>query len=291
MKFILKIFYIFISFIFIFIIYQYLLNKEIFNNVILNTVKNWLYYVLPSISISYICSMFLYNYPLISKLFYQILKPIYNFENQKACSIFLISIIVGNPCAIKLITNAVETKEISEHEGNRLLKFDNFISSIFIFSLFPFYTSLIIFIIELITTIILANVFKSSYYPESPKKQSISQVYFNIIDNLPNLLLSILFSMIFCSIISLLINNDYIISLLELANGIIIIKSLDNSLIKMGLLITLISTNGIAIILQSFHIIKKTSLLFKNFIKYHLISGLINLISLIIIYILFIFFF
>lgn len=291
MKFIQKIFYIFINLFFISIILFYLKNKIKFQTNIIDTTKTWLYYVLPSISISYICSLFLINFPFISKLLYPILKPIFNFENYKSCSIFLVSIIVGNPTTIKLITTAEKDNEISSYEANRLISFTNFISSVFIFSVFSVQIALFILIIELISAVIIANITKQNPYNNQSKStnKSILTIYFDIINTLPNLLLSILCSMIFCSTISFIFNFEYFNIFLELTNGIILINTMDNSTLKILLLIILISSNGLAIVLQSYFIIKKSSLSFTDFIKYHLVSVLISVISLIITYIIYTF--
>jgi hypothetical protein len=123
MKFIQKIFYILISLLFLYFLTNSFINNTILKSTITNTTITWFNYILPSVSISYVTSIFLYNYPLISKLIYKPLSKIYHFENEKSCSIFLISIIVGNPCSVKLITNAFKNEEISINEANRLLKF------------------------------------------------------------------------------------------------------------------------------------------------------------------------
>ena len=286
MKYIPKIFYIFINLFFITIIFYYIIHKNILQSNIIETTKTWLYYVLPSISISYICSIFLIHYPFISRLIFPILSPIFHFENSKSCSIFLISIIVGNPTAITLIIAAQENNEISLHEANRLISFTNFISSIFIFSMFSINISIFILVIELLSSTLIANhttKHNSKCNLESNQK-SILDIYFNIINTLPSLLLSILCSMIFCTIISFIIKFEHLKVFLEITNGIMFINTMNDSFIKFLLLIILITSNGLAIILQSYFVIKKSNLSFSKFIKYHFISVLISMTSLILIY-------
>ena len=289
MKFIQKIFYILISLLFLYFLINSFINNTLLKSTIINTTITWFNYILPSVSISYVTSIFLYNYPLISKLIYKPLSKIYHFENEKASSIFLISIIVGNPCSVKLITNAVSNHEITINEANRLLKFTSFISTIFLFYIFDAYTALLFLILEIITSILIA------YF--TPQKQNnikvtypnIIDIYYNIINSLPSLLLNILSSMIICSIFSINLNNEYLNMFIEITNGILILKS-KSSFLNSLLLITLISSNGISIILQSLFIIKEKRLSLTNFIVYRTISITISVIVFLIIY-LFIFIF
>ena len=289
MKFIQKIFYILISLLFLYFLANSFINNTILKSTITNTTITWFNYILPSVSISYVTSIFLYNYPLISKLIYKPLSKIYHFENEKACSIFLISIIVGNPCSVKLITNAFKNEEISINEANRLLKFSTFVSSIFLFYIFDSYTALFFLIIELITSILIAFFNPQEENKNKFKYPNIIDTYYNIISSLPSLLLNILSSMIICSIFSVNLNNEYLNMFIEITNGILILKT-NYSFLNSLLLIILISSNGISIILQSLFIIKEKRLSLTNFIVHRTISIIISVIVFLIIY-LFIFIF
>lgn len=292
MKFIQKIFYIFISIYSLILLFYFIFNKQIFYHSITNTIILWFEKVLPAISISYIISLYLYNYPLISYILYPILKKVFYFENHKACSLFLVSLLVGNPTSSKLIVDAVNNKEISTSEGNRLLKFSSFVSGIFIYSVFDFNLFLIIILIELIISIILAQGSPSIKKVQSnnvKNNKTFLDLYFNIVNTIPMLLLSILTSMIICNLFSITINNEYLKSLFELTIGISIINKLPHGFIRLLTLFILLISQGIAIILQVYWVIKKTSLSFINFIKYRIYAVLISIISLSIIY-LFVFF-
>lgn len=290
MKFIQKIFYIFIKLFFIFLLCYFIFNKQLYYQAFKETIILWFNLCLTPISIAYIIAMFLYDFPLISKILYPILKYLFRFENQKSCSIFLISIIVGSPTSTKLIVSAIDNQEISTNEGNRLLSFSSFISSIFLYSILDFQLFIIILIIELLVSFATANI--TSYETTSNdfiKTNKLSDTYFNIINNLPNLLLSILSSMIITNLLGVIINNQHIKALLELTYGVNYLINCDYNLINNIFLFILIFSNGVAIILQTYWIIKKSSLSFINFIKYRIISVLLSLTSLIIIY-LFVFF-
>ena len=291
MKFIQKIFYILIRLFFLLILLYFISNKEYFYSSFKNTIILWFNYCLPPISISYIISVFLSDFPFISKLLYPLLKPVFNFENEKSCSIYLISILVGNPTSSKLIIQAFDNKQISVDEGNRLLCFSSFISTIFLYSILNFNLFIIIFIIELLISIIISNVKTKNtkqYIIIENKNNTILDTYFNIINNLPSLLLSILFSMIITNLFSSLITNTYLKSLFELTIGIKIL-TYNINIINLIFIFILIFSHGLAITLQIYWIIKKSNLSFNNFIKYRLLSIFLSLISLIIIY-LFVFF-
>lgn len=291
MKFIQKIFYILIRLFFLLILLYFISNKEYFYSSFKNTIILWFNYCLPPISISYIISVFLSDFPFISKLLYPLLKPVFNFENEKSCSIYLISILVGNPTSSKLIIQAVDNKQISVDEGNRLLCFSSFISTIFLYSILNFDLFIIIIIIELLISLIISNVKTKNtkqYIIIESKNNTILDTYFNIINNLPSLLLSILFSMIITNLFSSLITNTYLKSLFELTIGIKIL-TYNINIINLIFIFILIFSHGLAITLQIYWIIKKSNLSFNNFIKYRLLSIFLSLISLIIIY-LFVFF-
>lgn len=291
MKFIQKIFYILIRLFFLLILLYFISNKEYFYSSFKNTIILWFNYCLPPISISYIISVFLFDFPFISKLLYPLLKPVFNFENEKSCSIYLISILVGNPTSSKLIIQAVDNKQISIDEGNRLLSFSSFISTIFLYSILNFDLFIIIIIIELLISLIISNVKTKNpkqYIIIENKNNTILDTYFNIINNLPSLLLSILFSMIITNLFSSLITNTYLKSLFELTIGIKIL-TYNINIINLIFIFILIFSHGLAITLQIYWIIKKSNLSFNNFIKYRLLSIFLSLISLIIIY-LFVFF-
>ncbi len=285
MKFIQKLYFISIRLFFVIILIHLFLNNLSIQQNINQLIDDWLKIVVPSISISYISSSFIYHYPLISIILYPILKPIFNFENQKSCSLYLISIIIGQPSSTKLIINAEKNNEISIYEANRLMQFANFISPIFLIKILGNTLGIISIIIELISSLIISFFSKSQYLSnfKLPKK-NLLDIYFNIIDDLPKLLLGILTSMIIISIFNSLFNQYIISNFLEITSGLKNLIYLSNSIWKFILIQLLISIGGIAIILQIYWIIKKTNISMLNFIKYRLVSIIITTICSLIIY-------
>ena len=193
MKFIPKLFLIFIKiFLIVLIIYLFLNNSSV-QYEINQVVDSWLKIVVPSISISYISSSFIYNYPLVSLILYPILKPVFHFENQKACSLYLISIIIGEPSITKLIINAETNNEISINEANRLMRFTSFISPIFLIKVLGYEVGVTTIIIELLVSLMIGFFSNNNYFENKHQEcHSFLDVYFNIINDLPRLLLGIL---------------------------------------------------------------------------------------------------
>ena len=281
-KYILKIFYFFISIFFSYALIFFLLNFKDEKNTILSTTKMWLNMVLPSISLSYIISSYVYNYDILSHFFYKCFKNLFHFENSKSASLYLISILIGEPSSTVLIKEAINNNEITLREGNRLMRFISFISPLFLISMLEKRYFLFIIIGELVTSIIIANFSINTYQNETiVHKKKFFDVYFNIINNLPNILIGILICMYVINIFSSLIPN-YIKPLsiiLEITNGLKNLKVYEKyEYLYNYLLLSLVTLTGVAIMLQIYWIIKKTDISFKNYLKYRIIALLIGII-------------
>ncbi len=290
MKFIPKLFLIFIKiFLIVLIIYLFLNNSSV-QYEINQVVDSWLKIVVPSISISYISSSFIYNYPLVSLILYPILKPVFHFENQKACSLYLISIIIGEPSITKLIINAQTNNEISINEANRLMRFTSFISPIFLIKMLGYEVGVTTIIIELLVSLMIGFFSNNNYFENKHQEcHSFLDVYFNIINDLPRLLLGILASMIVITIFKSIFKSIMLSNFLEITSGLLNLITLSNSLIKFMLIQLLISTCGIAIIMQVYWLIRKTHISMLNFIKYRFVSVILTSICTLIIYLIILF--
>lgn len=259
----------------------------------------WLFKVLLSIIPFYFLSNILVSFPFISKISYKILDKILHFESEKSCSLLLLATITGNPTSSFMVINAVKHQEISEKEGNRLLKCTVISSPLFIFSMLED-IGVIVYIIQIIVSFVL-------YY-----KKRVSKTYrknlisnnsiFEILDNAPYVMLSILSSMIFIGLINICldkmfdltgINNNYIIKyfldLSELTTGLDNITKYNINRNIIYLLSTfLLSFGGFAIIIQLLNEVKKTSLSKTSLITYRILHGIISCLILILILIFFI---
>lgn len=278
-----KFFNLFIGFIFFIFLIFLVLHFNESKLLIIDNINIWIKYIIVSVTPTFIISNFLFKYPFISYLFYPVLKKIMHFENQKACSLFLISILCGNPSTVILINNAYYNKEISLFEANRLLCFTSHPSFLFIINFFKIKKGLIIIMIQVISSIIISFFLKNKNLSNTKTNNSIrtnNNIFIDIINKTPNLLFNILFIVIITShikwFLNLITNNNYYLNILfnymELTTGLV---DLQNNFLLSNLLI---SFNGIAIILQVFINIKKTDLSFDQFLKFRLIHMLICLV-------------
>lgn len=290
----------------------FLIFPEYTKNVIYDSLYLWLTKVLLSLVPFYLISNLLLSFPFFSKLLYFPLTKIMHFENQKACSLFLLSFITGNPTSSILIINSIN-HGISKKEGERLLKGAVLNSPLFTILMLPKpYGYFVYFIQILISTLF--------YIFNKPKKLASSPVIndsnnncycgskslLNVIDDCPLVMINILASMFFVSTIkipfSLLINN------LDFFNNNIILKSfvcffLDsfelttglNSIIdyQIPLFIKLIicsfmmSFGGLAINIQIANVAKKTSLKVTSLVLSRIIHGIITAIIFSLIFLIF----
>ena len=254
---------------------------------IYNVLELWLNKVLLSLVPMYFLSNLLISYPYISKTLFPILDKALHFENERSCSLFLLSIITGNPTSSILVIDSVEKKQISIEEGNRLLRCTVISSPLFVISMIGQY-GFIVYIIEIFVSLLFyyrRNVNKT-YLKNNLSNQSL----FEVLDNAPYIMLSILSSMIFVGLLSICIykllqfinidNNyvaNYFIDLFELTTGLdnITRYSINND-IKLLLSTFLLSFGGIAIIFQILNEMKKTSLSKTSLILSRICHGIIT---------------
>lgn len=233
----------------IFYIIFFFINPNIIKQNILDVCLIFVFQVMPSIIPMYLFSNLLLSSGILGKL-NLILKNFLHFENEYSTSIYLLSILVGNPTTSILINQEVNNKHISINEGIRLMKFTFFINPLFLLNTCK-EQFLILFFSMLLCSFILGFIFKNN---SQEKKESIYTLRINnIINNLPSMLLNILIIMIIVSIIKsplLLSNNKIIIHLgdfLEISSGI-------NNIVKTNnlvLLCLLVYSNGLSMFLQT----------------------------------------
>lgn len=280
-----------------------------FNRAMMETSLHlWVVVIIPSFIPMYMIASLLNNYPFISKLLYPLLKKPMHFENQKACSLFLLSIICGEPSSTYLINQAISDKAISLKEGNRLMRFSTFLSPLFIInicSLTSFttpYLPYIIILSQILSSCLIAFFsIKTSYVITNQPKEK--QKIDNIIEDAPYLLLNILMIIILTNMlkmpIQLLLKNlqikslylTFLIDSFEITTGLSSIIHYEiNELTKIFLMNFLLSFTGLCIIFQVRFQIKKTKLNFTNFLSFRIIHGLASgIISFVIILLIFLF--
>ena len=242
--------------------------------IILNNIDIWIKYIVVSIGPTFIISNLLYQFPFISFIFYPILKKIMHFENQKACSLFLLSILTGNPTISLLISSAYQNNEITKKEANRLLCFTSHVSFIFIINFFNFNIGIKIIIIQILSSIIISLFLNNNINQDT---FIIKKNHSSFIEKTPILLFNVLIIICITSFIKLFlssfIKNSFFLNtfnFLELTTGLLNFK---NNFLLSNLLI---SFNGLAIILQTFLNIKKTDLSFNQFLIFRFIHMFIS---------------
>lgn len=278
-----------------FLIFSFLIffiNPSVTNNTVYECLDLWLNKVLIALVPSYLISNLLLTYPLVSKILYYPLNKIMHFENQKACSLFLLTFISGCPTSSFLIIESTN-KGISTEESIRLLKGACLNSPLFTITIVPKPYGYLIYFIQ----IIISSFF---YIINKPKKKqntiNLENNYdlLNIIDNCPSVMLNILSTMLFISIFKIpfksvlnLINLDnniffsFILDSFELTTGINnILQYHCNLKLKILLCSFMLSFGGIAIIFQIMNKIKKTSLPKTSLIMSRIIHGIISMIIL-----------
>lgn len=265
----------------------FIIFSDITKKCIYDCLNLWLNKVLIALIPSYLFSSLLLNYPFISKFLYHPLNKIMHFENQKACSLFLLTFISGCPTSSFLIIDSID-KTISKDEGIRLLKGAVLNSPLFTIIILPRPFGYYVYFIQVFISLIF-------YIINKPKKQNflpnIKDSNYNlldIIDNCPNVMLNILSTMLFVSILKIplqlllsFVNLDFILPFtflldsLELTTGITNILSYNLNLkIKNLLCSFMLSFGGIAIIIQIMNKMKKTSLPKTSLIMSRILHGI-----------------
>lgn len=273
--------FIFIIFIFINIIFNF---DNLMGN-IYTSLFIWFYNVYPSIFIFYNISYYLITNNFFIKIS-NILKYLIKFDSDKAYSILLINIFLGNPGTTNLIEQAHNNNEISYSDYQKLLDITIFMNPLFVLNFLniKYYFIYLITILIFIKLFSLFNLYKkdsifiNNINDTNLKKYSF--IDFSIsINNVINILLTIACMITFFSIIKttiiflfriLKINNNYIplvLSYLEVASGLNDIKQYN-----LYYIISLIYFQGLCIIFQSYQYINKKNISFKRYIFSKLLS-------------------
>ncbi len=272
----------------IFLVYPHLTKEHIFD-----ILELWLTKVLVSLLPFYILSNLLLQFPYISNILYPLLKRFMRFENKKACSLFLISFITGNPTSSILVINSVTNNEISINEGNRLLRCTVLSSPLFTLTMtYPYgwYVYISQMIVSFIIYIIGYKPFDKNLETFQPKQLSI----FDLADNTPIIMLEILSSMLIIGLLKipleqlliyLDLNNSilikYPLALIELTTGLSDISQYPLiPIVKVLLSTFLLSFGGITIIIQIMNQIKKTSLSKTSLVVSRILHGICSVIVL-----------
>jgi hypothetical protein len=229
--------------------------------------------------VSYFLGNLLYFFPNFICLFYPFINKIFNFENKQSFILYIISIIVGNPTSTYLIINVLSNNDITFKEATRLLRFCSFISIFFIFFVLKPPFSIVIFIGQILSSIIISRKDRQKQQ-YAPINKEISIMH--IIEKLPYVLLNILSTMLFTAIIKIPFNIFFkkslflvptLLSFLEITSGIEKLSSLFTNIPFVFFSSMLISFHGIAIIIQVIILLKQKMLNINDYLKYRIIHS------------------
>lgn len=285
-----KILKIIISLFFLFLLIFIFIYQEKVKGTIFAIFDLWLTKVVISILPMYFVSGLIIGSPILSTFLFQLIKKLHLFENPKAFSLFLISIISGNPTSTVLIIDSYKNQEISHSQMELLYSCCSFISPLFLFKIMSFKFALLILLSQIITTILI-YVFKVQKVKHdfiikdnSYKFNSIEDTIFRLIDTSPNVLLKILSSMVFISFIKLPLfhfsSNQflrYVLDLLEISTGLFDINEMEiTNMLKFLMLNSIVSLNGVSIHLQVFYVLKKEKLTISPYLNGRFINLLVS---------------
>ncbi len=277
------------------VLFFYLIFVFVFPALIKDTIINtcilFVTIIMPSILPMYLLGNLLIHVNILSKIFFPILKKILPLENEHTCTIYLLSIVMGNPTTSILISESINKNIITPTQAKKLMSITFFMNPLFIINVLPKEISIPIIIGSLISSFIIGFFINNKSSFES--KNNIKETFWYTLDKAPSILLNILMIMILISLIKapfLMVNKpfllNFLIDCLDISTGLISINSYAIS--KTLLLISaaiLINTNGLCLFFQT---IRYTPFLkTKELIKKRLISTLISLITTLFIHFLF----
>lgn len=272
---------------FFYLIYFLSFNISL-KNTILDVSILFITTIMPSILPIYWLGNILLINPFLSKLIFPFLRRIIPLENETACTIYLLSIIMGNPTTTLLINENINSKVITINQGKKLMSITSFMNPLFIISICPKGLIIPIILGSIIASILIGLLIKK--LPHYSSKEKIT--YFsNVLDKTPTFLLNILMLMLLVSMIKIPFKNlpfpyIYLIDSLDISSGLIKVTNYPiNDFWLLTFLTILINSNGICLFLQTLRVANfiKT----KELIKKRLISTLTSLLVTLFIYLLF----
>ena len=309
-----------IIFILLFILFNILNNSKETIDTVLFGINIWLYNIFPSLFPFFILSDLLINYGFV-EFISEIFKKFMSLFNLSGNTSFVLfgSLILGSPSGSKYTKQLLNDNLITLDEANHLIMFSHFSNPLFIIGTIGSvllndtklgYIILISHIGSgLITGILFKNKrsivientsFKKAIDIMNKKRISNTNTFIDVltnsIDNTLHILFLLLGTIIIFLVFSNLLNNldinDNLLivlkGILEMTQGIKLISICNYSNIIKSIFITFfLSFGGFSVHLQVSSIISDTKIKYKNFLIARIIHSLISIILVYIIYILF----
>ena len=262
-----------IIFVFIFI------YSNIVKRTIIYGINIWLNNLLPS----------MFPFLFVSKL--MIYNKTFNFKNN-SLAVIVLSLITGFPTGAIYIKELLINNLIKIEDANKLICYTSYSSPIFVISVIgenllnSKYIGIYIYIIHVISGLLIGltkrSITSSSKIINKKEKQNniLTKSINESFETLINILGIIIFFLIIIAIINTLLPNNFffliIKSILELTTGVINISKykIDNKL-KISIIGSLISFNGLSVHYQVKNIIDDTNIKYKNYLFSRIIHSII----------------
>ena len=265
-------------------------NPLFFDNTI-NTLNIWLYNVFPPIFNFYIIINLLLYFNVLDKLYF-IFKPLtklFRFDTNNALHLFITSFLLGNPSSSCILLESLNNNKISYNDYNKIMRSVSFPSLLFILNLYRDFKINIIILLSMILSsfficlLPIKNV--KQYIPKNNNTQQ--KTIMNIFLDAVKISLSIASVMCFSSSIIFSLNYikvpEILTSILELCNGVFIIKKANLSfIIELAIITFLLSFNCFSIHLQIFT--NNNPIKYSSFLFYRIVAGVSSFFFSVIIY-------
>ena len=293
MKKIIKLIFLFILIYYIYFIIRY---NSFWKESFIKTIELWLFKVVVSIIPMYVLSSLILSINFINEFVFKLINKFKLFENKKALCLFIISFICGTPTTSIIVNKSLNNNEITFKQAKNIIGSCSFVSFLFVAIMLNNKLFLIISLSQIISSFIIyvrLNYNINLYCNNNFKGNSLLNTVNTIIDELPMILLKILISMLFISLVIIPFKNyQYLFIYFEVSIGLDKILSLNfNEYLNIILISSLLSFNGLALILQVYNILKKTRLIFKHFIICRIIHTIISVLISLVLLLIFNFFF
>lgn len=262
------------------------------SSIIVSACELFLYKILPSLFPMFIISSLLINLNFIkytNKLLKTLFNKLFNI-NENASYIFIISMLSGFPSSAKTTKEMYELNLIDKKTANKIILFSHFANPLFILSMVKYNAIKVLiahYLGNFLIGIIIRNLFVSEYKVNSITKDNtnIANILTIAITNAVNTLLFILGTIITFSLISKIINNNFLNIILELSQGLNFINTLNiNPKIMNILQCGLLSFGGLCVHFQIYGILNDLKIKYLPYLLTRILHTLISIVILILIY-------
>ncbi len=268
-----------------------LLNPLEIRNNIINTLIVFVTIIMPSILPMYFIGNILLHTNFVFRIFYPLLNKLLHLSNTTSCTIYLLSLIMGNPTTSILITKALDDNLITLDDSKRLMRITFFMNPLFIINICTVSLGILVILGSIITSFILGMCSSCVKYE---KQSMVSKIDLSeIISKAPTMLLNVLITMLLISIIKTpltLFNQSIVIKylgdLLDISSGLINVMTYNvNHYLLIILLSILCNCNGVCLFFQTKQVVSFLSL--KDFFLNRLSSTILSCFVTLLIYFLF----